>query len=301
MSEYQYYEFLAIDRPLDVDELAQVRALSTRARITPTRFTNSYSWGDFKGDPRRLMERYYDAHLYLANWGTHQVMLRLPVQLLDLPTVGPYLIEDSIEAWTSGEHLVLSLTSSDESGEADWNEDVDDSLAPIVGIRGELASGDLRALYLAWLSALTVWELQDDDEDAYQEELEPLVPPGLGQLTAPQRALADFLRVDADLLAAAARTSPATTGPAEPDEARLAEWIAALPAKEKDHLLLRAAQGRSPQLGAELLRRHLVAEHHGVESEYESESESASDSERRTAAQLLDAAAALRAERRALA
>ena len=64
MSEYQYYEFLAVDRPLDTKALAAVRALSTRARITPTSFVNTYQWGDFKGDPRALVERYYDAFLY---------------------------------------------------------------------------------------------------------------------------------------------------------------------------------------------------------------------------------------------
>ncbi|WP_344591454.1 calcium-binding protein [Actinomadura vinacea] len=57
-------------------------ALSTRARITATSFTNEYHWGDFRGDPRRMMQRYYDAHLYVANWGTHRVMLRLPRALL---------------------------------------------------------------------------------------------------------------------------------------------------------------------------------------------------------------------------
>jgi hypothetical protein len=68
VSEYQYYKFLAIDRPLDDDEQTEVRSLSTRARITATSFVNEYNWGDFKGDPNRLMERYYDAHLYVANW-----------------------------------------------------------------------------------------------------------------------------------------------------------------------------------------------------------------------------------------
>jgi hypothetical protein len=78
MSEYQYYEFLAVDRPLTAAEQAEVRQLSTRARITATSFTNEYHWGDFRGDPHLMMARYYDAHLYLANWGTHQIMLRLP-------------------------------------------------------------------------------------------------------------------------------------------------------------------------------------------------------------------------------
>ncbi|WP_228566443.1 hypothetical protein [Nocardia sp. SYP-A9097] len=65
MSEYQYYEFVAVDRPLDDRQLAQVRELSTRARITATRFVNEYHWGNFRGDPARMIERYYDAHLYV--------------------------------------------------------------------------------------------------------------------------------------------------------------------------------------------------------------------------------------------
>lgn len=54
MSECQYYEFQAIDRPLDATDREALRALSTRARITATSFTNSYEWGNFKGDPAKL-------------------------------------------------------------------------------------------------------------------------------------------------------------------------------------------------------------------------------------------------------
>jgi hypothetical protein len=32
MSEYQYYEFLAVDRPLTLTEQAEVREFSSRAR-----------------------------------------------------------------------------------------------------------------------------------------------------------------------------------------------------------------------------------------------------------------------------
>src|SRR5215472_9001927 len=49
MSEYQYYEFLAVDRALNERQLAELRALSTRARITPTSFVNTYQWGNFPG------------------------------------------------------------------------------------------------------------------------------------------------------------------------------------------------------------------------------------------------------------
>ncbi len=51
MGEYQYYEFLAVDRPLKADQLDALRALSTRAEITSTTFVNTYHWGDFRGIP----------------------------------------------------------------------------------------------------------------------------------------------------------------------------------------------------------------------------------------------------------
>jgi hypothetical protein len=52
VSEYQYYEFLAIDRPLTEQEMRELRAVSSRAVMTATRFTIHYEWGNFKGNPR---------------------------------------------------------------------------------------------------------------------------------------------------------------------------------------------------------------------------------------------------------
>lgn len=37
MSEYQYYEFLTVDQPLDEQQLAEERGLSTRVTSTVTR------------------------------------------------------------------------------------------------------------------------------------------------------------------------------------------------------------------------------------------------------------------------
>jgi hypothetical protein len=74
----------------------------------------------------------------------------------------------------------------------------------------------------------------------------PPVPPGLGELTGAQAELARFLRIDADLLAAAAEKS----GSSKPDadaarrEAKaLRAWVASLPAAQKDAWLLRLAGG----------------------------------------------------------
>ncbi|MFJ5532613.1 hypothetical protein [Streptomyces sp. NPDC093261] len=143
---------------------------------------------------------------YVTNWGTHRLMLRLPKQTLALPAARSYCHDHHIEAWTTRTHLLLDLTSEDEDG--DWIEGADDSLSALIGVRDELTTGDLRPLYLAWLSALAAWELEDDDEEEYRTCPEPPVPAGLGELTAPQRALADFLRVDDDLPAVAAQAVP---------------------------------------------------------------------------------------------
>jgi len=141
MSEYHYYEFLAVDRPLTAGEQAEVHQLSTRARITATSFTNEYHWGNFRGDPLVMMRRYYDAHLYLANWGTHQIMLRLPRTLLSPKIAEQYSVDGLVGVTASPESVILDLTSED-SGE--WVEGAEESLSAIVGVRSELAAGDLR-------------------------------------------------------------------------------------------------------------------------------------------------------------
>jgi hypothetical protein len=254
VSEYQYYEFLAIDRPLDDAEQAEVRALSTRARITATNFVNEYHWGDFKGSPNRLMERYYDAHLYVANRGTHRLMFRLPCDLLDPDVVEDYCVGDQVSAWTTHEFTLLELTSEDHAGEFDFDYDAETLLSGIIGVRAELAAGDLRPLYLAWLAAYGAWERDEDVFDRDDDDLEPPVPPGLGALTAAQRALADFLRLDDDLIAIAAQASPPLEQTAD-DAEDLDAWVARLPVAEKDRLLARVARGEAARVRMELLRR----------------------------------------------
>jgi hypothetical protein len=111
VSEYQYYEFVALDRPLTTAEQAEVRQLSTRATITATSFTNEYHWGDFKGSPDELMRRYYDAHLYFANWGTHRVMFRLPRTLLHPGLAEQYCVDPQVSAYATSDHVILDMTS----------------------------------------------------------------------------------------------------------------------------------------------------------------------------------------------
>ncbi|HUY50385.1 MAG TPA: hypothetical protein VMV92_32545 [Streptosporangiaceae bacterium] len=247
MSEYQYYEFLALDKPLTDKQRAELRKLSSRAEITATRFINEYNYSDFRGSPEKLMERYFDAFLYLANWGTRRLMFRFPRALLDAEVARQYCHTDAASVIETSDHVIISLYL-DRDPDNYWVE-ADDRLGPMVQARSDLATGDLRLLYLAWLLGAQ-WASEDDEDTV--DDIEPPVPAGLGDLSAPLRAIADFLEIDKDLIAVAAETSPPLE---EPTNDGLAEWITALPAAEKDTLLTMVTDGEGAQVQALLLRR----------------------------------------------
>jgi hypothetical protein len=144
-------------------------------------------------------------------------------------------------------------------------------------LRAELLRGDLRAAYLAWLLAV-------QDRRVAEETMEPSVPHGIGSPSAPLQALAGFLRLDGDLLAAAAEADP-ETGMATDEAGRFRTWVEDLPVPEQQRWLLRAAAQPELPLGAELLsafrRAHPTAA-----------------APRRTVGELLGRAAQLRATRR---
>lgn len=279
MSEYQYYEFQAVDRPLTQAEMAELRTLSSRATITSTRLVNVYNWGNFRGDPATLMERYFDAFVYIANWGTHEFTLRLPRRLLDPKTAGRYCVDDAAEARVADDNVILTFRS-DAEGEGGWVDDEEGEgwMSSLLPLRADLAGGDLRALYLGWLGCIQAWADLGDADDGLEEEeefddqadaderdtgdypavgddvVEPPVPPDLGNLSVPLQAFADFLRIDEDLLAAATEGS-APRQEAQPSRRALEAWIRDLPDTEKDALLLRVVVEGVPQLRAELLQR----------------------------------------------
>jgi hypothetical protein len=148
-----------------------------------------------------------------------------------------------VSARVSGEHLVIDLISEDEEADDfDWGGE--GQLLSVVGVRAELLVGDLRLLYLAWLVCVQAHEVPD-------EEREPPVPARLGKLTASLKAVAEFLRIDPDLLAVAVLRAPAAEVPTQD----MAGWVASLPDAEKDAALLTLLRGDDPHLRAGMLRR----------------------------------------------
>jgi hypothetical protein len=247
MSEYQYYEFQAVDRPLTTKQMAELRTYSSRAQITSSSFVNEYHWGSFKGNPDKWVEQYFDAFLYLANWGSRWLMLRLPGKLLDQQVAAPYCGGESVSCRRKDGSVILSFRSEDE--DSDWIHG-EGWLAALVETRSELMRGDHRALYLGWLLAVQSAEIDD-------KALEPPIPPGLGDLSAPLERFADFLRIDGDLIAAAAERSPGGQAANLTGE-EIGVWLLNLPNKDKDAILARLIDGNDPHLAAELRQRAIL-------------------------------------------
>lgn len=253
MSEYQYYEFQKVDGLLGEEDQRALRACSTRARITSNSFVNEYTWGSFKGKTDLWMEKYFDGHLYLANWGTRHFQLSIPASLLPLETARRHCHTPSASSRGRNGRVILTFNSENDS-DWEWLEG-EGLLAPLLQIRQELACGDLRSLYLGWLLGVQAGDCEASDE-------EPPVPPNLKRLSGPQECMVKFLRIDRDLLAAAARQSPDVEAKVA-DPAELAAWVAALSSGEKDNLLLRLMAGEEAglrlELSARFQRRHQPA------------------------------------------
>ena len=285
MSEYQYYEFQAIDRPLGEADRAALRKLSSRADITATRFTNEYHFGDFHGNPRKLMERWFDLHLYHASWGTRTIMIRIPKQLLDASRLDEFISEvDEVELHAAGKNVIVEISfNSEESGRGygygdDGVRGLLDELAPL---RYDLLAGDLRLFYILWLTAL--------ERDFFlPDRPEPL--PGIGPLSASLAEFARFFGVDRDLVQAAAESpSGSDRDDLLADVSR--EVIQSIPEDEKSALLLRLANG-DPHVAAELRNRIRAAR---------AIAEARSGRKRRTVAEIRKRSLAVSEERKAAA
>jgi hypothetical protein len=252
MSEYQYYEFIAIDEPLTPKQMAELRSRSSRASITPTSFVNDYQWGNLKGDPVDWMRRYFDAHVYVANWCTCCLYLRVPKDAFDAKTLHVFETESVFSVDGTESHWLLEWDLSESDNYDRFaEEDGRGWMGRLTPLRDELLRGDTRSLYLGWLAGVSAGEVDE-------KTTEPPPPPGLSRLTAAQHSLAEFLEVDEDLLTAIGRSDQQAKKPDSKSDAELNAWIAELPAAESAAILKPLLTGHAQQAERRLKMRFLA-------------------------------------------
>ncbi len=254
MSEYQYHHFQKIDRALTPEERDAVESLSSHATVRANSLTVEYHWGDFKHDPVTVTAAYFDAYCYFANWGTKRLLLRLPTGIIDKNTLLPYG-ELTTEKYPDsglffrkvGTNLLLDMYLNEEGGFEEW---MDVPPEQLFELRRDILTGDLRPLFLAWLSS------KQDEFSAYLEneipelpldEAIPPVPAGLKKLPAHQEAFANYFAVPEVLIATASELSQERPTAPQVDAAQLS-------VAEKDDYLRRLL-AEEPQLHLKLKQR----------------------------------------------
>jgi hypothetical protein len=257
MSEYQYYEWQALERPLTATEQAAVNGLSSHIDVTSSQAIVTYEWGDFKHDPITVLAKYFDAYLYITNWGTRHLAFRFSKGILDTKTVEMYCDEEHIRIKTLGQAQILEFEMNEEEGFDEWI-DQRGLLSTLGRLRDDILQGDYRVLYLAWLQAMSLetdqYEEDEDDPDNSFNDPEPPLPAGLKQLTPSLEAFADFFEINPSLISAASQLSRDLTPLQQTDFAPL---ISRLTRQECDEFLSKIASAEPGAVTA--LRKKLFS------------------------------------------
>lgn len=221
MSEHQYIEFRAVDRPLTDRELGYARKQSTRAEISRWSFRNEYHYGDFRGDVSGLLRRGYDVHLHYANFGIRTVALRLPAGLPFAESVWSHYVGGEGLSWAPDRRGggVLTLDPYYEPGDLEELWELEPYMQAMVDLRARLMAGDLRVLYLFWLAAAN----GGHHEPANARE--PPTPGGLAEIVGAAQPFLEFFGLETHLLDAAAEGSTGAPPGALPEQ-RIPCWVA---------------------------------------------------------------------------
>jgi hypothetical protein len=210
MSEYQYYEWQTLEGPLTAAEQATVNNLSSHIDVTSSQAIVTYNWGDFKHDPIHVLAKYFDAFLYITNWGTRRLAFRFSKGLLDAKPIEQYCDEYHVHIQAVGDVQVLEFEMNEEEGFDEWMEERG-LLSTLARLRDDILQGDYRALYLAWLKAMSLesddYDEDEDDPENFFNDPEPSLPAGLKRLTPQLKAFADFFEIDPFLISAASEHS----------------------------------------------------------------------------------------------
>lgn len=258
MGEFQQYQFQTVDRPLTEEERAEINTWSSRAIATATSVTFTYHYGDFKKEEEKVLEEYFDAMLYVSNWGTKRLLFRFPKEVIDEDAIGAFVInpeyaESYVNLYRKGKYLILDITYNEEEG-GGWIDDDEYQLSDLIPLREQLINGDYRCLMMAWLKvAQNDVEMEKDDyeEEMYEEGIQPPIPPGLKKLNAPLTAFKNFLEIDENFLKEVQKQSPNISA----NKVDYKQLISKLSAKEKEDFLLRLANN---ELRLDLkFRKHL--------------------------------------------
>ena len=247
MSEFQQYQFKTIDQPLTSDQRSEVNSWSRRTTATSTSATFVYHYGDyFPISAEKAMTEYFDAMLYVSNWGTRRLIFRFPADFVDEKmlkeycAIGHEYAECYVRIHKMEDKTLWEFYVSQEEYD-EWVEEDDYQLGDLSPLREQILNGDYRPLYLAWLRVAQEIQLIKEDEEEDWDMNSPPIPENLQDLNAPLQALIDYFWINEDWVTAAAAYSPEHSKTATDYK----QAISKLPEEEKMDFLTRLAEGEA--------------------------------------------------------
>lgn len=232
MSEFQYYEFYAVDKPLSKEDIATVNTFSSRSHATSRKAAFEYSYGNFPKNEKEVLKKYFDMMVYVSNFGYYRWMIKFPIQAVSFDQLKAFHLNVS-EGYTNeitiskdDNHVLLTIEYSEEEPPG-WIEAAH-LMNRLLPIRDQIMAGDYRSLYLIWVHM--VFENKADHIEDW-----PCVINNLTDLDDSHDCLVDLLRIDQDMISALQSYSSVKM---EPTTQELKRQIEKLTLQEKDTFLM---------------------------------------------------------------
>jgi hypothetical protein len=171
MSEYQYYEFCQLGKPLSQEARKEMSSLSSRAQVGTHGASYVYNFGDFRGNPKKLLLKYFDVFLYISNFGILRLIFKYSTEAVNLTALKLYCLKNVIECEQVDENVVLTVELNNEEG-LGWTEG-EGLLSEFLPFYDEIKKGNYHFLELI----LAIHQhLSGRDNDSFKVKLKKMAP-----------------------------------------------------------------------------------------------------------------------------
>ena len=177
-------------------------------------------------------------------------MFKVSAKAVDFSLLKQYANNETVRIAKSGSHVIIEITANSEDSSDEWWED-SQRISQYIAFRDDLLAGDYRCLYIAWLAG---YFAEDDEEEEEQKTPSgPPIPPGMKKLSSTLRSFIDFMYLDEKRLKTALK-STADSEPSTPTLKEIKDWVAQLPDKDWQKILVDLLQEKT---AAQIVQREL--------------------------------------------
>jgi hypothetical protein len=107
MSKYQYYGLRKIESSLSDEAIQEISDLSSLAQVSRTSASFTYHYGDFRGDPIKVLTLHFDALFYTASWGSRRVAFRFRISANNYEVLRRFAFSETIDIKRKDAHLIV--------------------------------------------------------------------------------------------------------------------------------------------------------------------------------------------------